>query len=48
MKIMTSLVNSHSSPSFPPPMTTSTQYPHLHRSMYSPYDDDDDDDPTQF
>ena len=41
MQMMTSLVNSHSSPSFPPPMATSTQYPHLHRSMYSSYDDDD-------
>ena len=41
LEMMTSLVNSHSSPSFPPPMATSTQYPHLHRQMYSPYDDDD-------
>ena len=28
MQMMTSLVNSHNSPSFPPPMATSTQYPH--------------------
>ena len=40
MQMMTSLVNSHNSSSFPPPMATSTQYPHLHRSIYSPYDDD--------
>ena len=39
MQMMTSLINSHSSPSFPPPIATSTQYPHLHRQMYSPYDE---------
>ena len=43
LQMMTSLVNSCSLPPFPPPMATSTQYPHLHRSVYSPYDDD----PTQ-
>ena len=43
MQMMASLVNNstRSSPSFPPPMATSTQYPHLHRSMYSSYNDDD-------
>ena len=43
MQMMASLVNNsiRSSPSFPPPMATSTQYPHLHRSMYLSYNDDD-------
>ena len=40
MQMMTSLVHSRSSSPFPPPMATSTQYPYLQRSMYSPYDDD--------
>ena len=35
MQMLTSLVNSHISPSFPLPMATSTQYPLLHRAMYS-------------
>ena len=43
MQMMTSMVNNRSSPPFPVSLATSTQYPHYHGSMYSPYDDD----PTQ-
>ena len=44
MQMMTSLVNSHSLLSFPPPMAISILYHHLHRSICSSYDDHD---PTQ-
>ena len=43
MQMMTSMVNNRSSPPFPVPLATSTQYPHYHGSKYSSYDDD----PTQ-
>ena len=43
MHMIASVVNNFGSAPFPVPLATSTQYPHFHGSMYSPYDDD----PTQ-